>query len=1821
MARETEFNNTESTANQITSSFEIIGSLATPSDVDFYKINLVAGSITINFNAPERRSPPYFKIDTGLIQNGVLQTLNTRTTGKDISSAEVNLEVQTISISGTYYFSIAAFENYTNLPYGLTITQNPATNQLPIANNDTATAAVGESTIINIGANDSDPDNDELSSGSFQSTTNGNQGTVVYNNNVGAPDTATYTPNPGSSGRDSFEYQISDGRGGLDKAEVIITIVPGGSNPNFAPTAENDTATIAGGRATIINIGANDSDPNNDEIITIGATNPSKGTVRYTDNRGTPDTVTYTPNANASGTDIFTYQVSDGKGASDTATVTVTLKGQSITESENNNSVLNADSVNVGTEVRGNLTTSADIDFYKVDLLPGIININFDAPGNFSPSFFKIDTNYLQDGVLQTLHSVNTGKDISDANLNTPSQTLTKTGSYYFSVSPFENFSNLGYGLTVTQATVQNQSPSAQNDSADASTGLPILINIGSNDSDPNNDELLTTGVTNPIKGTVQYTENTGSPDTVLYTPASGAIGTDSFIYQVADGLGGTDTATVSVLLKNGAPTAQDDTAAANAVSPVIIEIGANDSDPENDELTTTGLINPSKGSVEYTENIGTPDTVVYTVTPGQTGRDNFTYRVTDAKGNVDTATVTVTIENSSPVANDDSIHLTAQSSAVTINIGDNDSDPDNDPLTTTALTRPTKGTVQYTENLGAADTITYTPNQNARGIDSFTYQVSDGNGKTDTATVTVSFQNDPPVALDDTANASSGTPVTIEIGANDSDPNKDELITTGLTAPSKGTVQYIENTGSPDTVLYTPNSINLTGSDSFTYTITDTKGLSDTATVTISFENSAPIAENDTASVGSTQPIVINIGANDSDPNGDELTTTGLTAPQKGSVRYTDNIGSPDTVLYTPNPNATGSDTFSYQISDGKGKTDTASVTVTFNNTPPIARDDEGVVPDANPVTIVIGENDSDPDGDELSTTGLTSPTQGIISYDDKSGQPDIVIYTPNPNASGPDSFTYQVEDGKGGFDNATVNIINTNNPPEVLDETAEAFVGSETTIQIGANDSDANGDRLTYSAETSPTQGTVKYLGSVAIYAPFNSANGTDSFTYKSEDGRGGFGIGRVTITFQNSPPTANDDFVNVRSGQSTIIYIGANDSDPNTNDELTTTPGRLPDKGIAEYQQNIGSPDTVLYTPRPGASGIDTFSYNVSDGNGETDTAEVRITILGNPVAENDSAEAIPGQAINIDIGNNDTHPNGDELKSSILKNPSQGTVTITDNVGSPDTATYLPNINAQNSDTFTYQISDGKGGSDTATVSITFDNRPPIAGDDTGEVFLGESTVIIIGANDSDPENDPLTTTGIIDPRKGSVVYTENTDSPDTVTYTPFSTARGTDSFTYQIADGKGGTNTATVTVEIKTTQNAVWNSATYTGYLSVGQKITSDESFSDPDGDTDGIVFNQFSIIDALGNRTIVGQVATPLPEHADHKWSINEISYSFDVTANSSFDVFGWQAFSEIEKNITRRAMNEWELDSNFNFKETTTSNPDLIIGYDTITEERFNQTSILGYVRDINFDQSLSTDPNLIEPHFGEKQILGMNITTSDRGQFSSLFNSTVLHELGHVVGLDHITTEPSIMAIAADSPNNRNTIQPIDIAVAQNLYPTEEIDTPLSRESVILTADMVGKTLLVQKGFYDDSGVFEVSPEYVLGIINGNPDIPGDFSTTAQLGVNGSVISDHTNVDGSIDLRDMFKVDLKKGGTYIFEIKGAASSNGSLLIPYGELYNPNGISVAGDFGSGRTSANSIARDAAFFYTVPDEPAGPYFFASVGGANSFETGTYSISV
>ncbi len=198
---------------------------------------------------------------------------------------------------------------------------------------------------------------------------------------------------------------------------------------------------------------------------------------------------------------------------------------------------------------------------------------------------------------------------------------------------------------------------------------------------------------------------------------------------------------------------------------------------------------------------------------------------------------------------------------------------------------------------------------------------------------------NTAPVARDDGGYATAfGTAITIQpqsLLANDTDANDDELTITSVSGASGGTVRL--NGGN---VVFTPGT-NVSGPASFDYTVSDGKGGTDTATVSLSIgaqpiSNAAPVARDDggyTTAFGTALTIQAqSLLANDTDSNGDALTIASVSGASGGTVRL--NGGS---VVFTPGSNVSGPASFDYTVSDGKGGTDTARVTLGIGAQPDV--------------------------------------------------------------------------------------------------------------------------------------------------------------------------------------------------------------------------------------------------------------------------------------------------------------------------------------------------------------------------------------------------------------------------------------------------------------------------------------------------------------------------------------------------------------------------------------------------------------------------------------------------------------------------------------------------------------------------------------------------------------------------------------------------------------------------------------------------------------------------------------------------------------------
>ncbi|UWX54064.1 cadherin-like domain-containing protein [Maribacter litopenaei] len=293
---------------------------------------------------------------------------------------------------------------------------------------------------------------------------------------------------------------------------------------------------------------------------------------------------------------------------------------------------------------------------------------------------------------------------------------------------------------------------------------------------------------------------------------------------------------------------------------------------------------------------------------------------------------------------------------------------------------------------------------------------------------------------VDDEVSIPEDTATEIDVLANDTGIPSDGELT--VTDPSSGTVT-IDDGGTPDditddTIVYTPNE-SFNGTDTFEYTVCDTEGNCDTATVTITV-GTPPVLDvmDDEVSVPEDTATEIDVLANDTGiPSDGELT---VTDPSSGTVTIDDG-GTPDditddTIVYIPNESFNGTDSFEYTVCDTEGNCDTATVTITVG-TPPVLDvvDDEVSIPEGTATEIDVLANDTGiPSDGELT---VTDPSSGTVTIDDGGTPDDItddtIVYTPNDGFNGTDSFEYTVCDTEGNCDTATVTIM-VGTPP-VLD------------------------------------------------------------------------------------------------------------------------------------------------------------------------------------------------------------------------------------------------------------------------------------------------------------------------------------------------------------------------------------------------------------------------------------------------------------------------------------------------------------------------------------------------------------------------------------------------------------------------------------------------------------------------------------------------------------------------------------------------------------------------------------------------------------------
>ena len=544
-----------------------------------------------------------------------------------------------------------------------------------------------------------------------------------------------------------------------------------------------------------------------------------------------------------------------------------------------------------------------------------------------------------------------------------PNENGDAVGSLTFQVRDDGGAANGGVDLDSTpnlitfNITPVNDAPVANDDSFATSEDTPVTIALAdllANDSDVDGDTLQVDSalVTDPTNGTVDF----NGDGTFTYTPNENFFGTDTFIYGVSDGNGGTTEAIVEITVDagNDIPVAGDDSFTTLEDSPLTIaasDLLSNDSDSDGDTLQVDSVLvtDPSNGSVTFNDD----GTFTYTPNENFFGTDSFVYSVSDGNGGTAEATVNITVDpvNDIPIAVNDQF-TTAEDTALTIAVSDllaNDTDLDGDELQFTSIVSDvSNGTV----TVNGDGTLTYTPNANFIGTDSFVYSVTDGNGGNSSATVeiTISGENDAPTAVADRFTVNEDTSLNnLDLLANDFDADEDVLTFTITSSPSEGGTVTVNADG---TVDYLP-AADFFGNESFEYQVSDGNGGFSTSTVTIDVisVNDMPTASQDAYTVLSNESGMItqSVLTNDFDVEGTSLTATLISGPSNGTLSLAEN----GTFTYVADAGFVGLDSFVYLASDGDS-TSQASVEInvlpnaTIIGTPPT--NTGGSMPDDTP-------------------------------------------------------------------------------------------------------------------------------------------------------------------------------------------------------------------------------------------------------------------------------------------------------------------------------------------------------------------------------------------------------------------------------------------------------------------------------------------------------------------------------------------------------------------------------------------------------------------------------------------------------------------------------------------------------------------------------------------------------------------------------------------------------------------------------------------------------------------------------------------------------
>ncbi|EGQ8344082.1 tandem-95 repeat protein [Vibrio parahaemolyticus] len=1116
---------------------------------------------------------------------------------------------------------------------------------------------------------------------------------------------ATITPTADWNGSETVTFTATDPSGENVSQTVDFTVAP-------VVDIKADSTNVVEDTPTIINVLGNDTFEGKDKVVSLDAENgPKNGTV-IVNNDGT---VTYTPNDNYVGKDTFTYIVTSG-GVSESTTVEV-----------------NVTPVNDAPVAKDDIATTQEDTVVTIDVLSNDTDVDGDKLSIQSASVPEAQGKVeIVDGKL----------------VFTPAENFNGHAEIIYTVTDGELTDEAKVTVTVNPV---NDAPTIKVDAVesiteDAVNTDTVVATLTVRDTDTPEDQL-TVSLENNSNGYFVLVGN----EVKLTQAGVDAVNNDELNLKdltisasVSDGVNPTASDSDSLVVNrvNDAPTVE------NAIADQVL---SEDFDAYTIDLNE--VFKDSDSSLEFSVSGNNSIQIsivngVATITPTAdwNGKETITFTAKDPSGESVNQTVDFTV---APVVDieADSADVVEDTPTI-INVLGNDTFESTDKVVSLdAENGPKNGTV-IVNNDG---TVTYTPDDNYVGEDTFTYIVTSGGvSESTTVSVDVTPENDAPVAKDDTAITDEDTPVTIDVLPNDTDVDGDKLSVESASVPKEqGTVEVVNGK-----LVFTPAE-NFNGDAEITYTVTDGQ-LTDEAkvTVTVNPVNDAPTIKVDavesiTEDGVNTDTVVATLTVRDTDTPEDQLTVS----LENNSNGYFVLVGN-EVKLAQVGVDAVNNDelnlkdlTISASVSDGVNPTasDSDSLVVNRVNDAPTVENaiaDQVLSEDFDTYTIDLNEVFKDSDSSlEFSVSGNDNIQISIVNG--------VATITPTADWNGSETLTFTATDPSGESVSQTVDFT----VAPVVDieaDSADVVEDTPTIINVLGNDTFEGKDKVvSLDAENGPKNGTVIVNNDGTVtYTPDDNYVGKDTFTYIVTSG----GVSEsttveVNVTPVNDAPVAKDDIATTQEDTAVTIDVLPNDSDVD-GDKLSIQSATVPEaQGKVEIVEG-----KLVFTPAENFNGDAEITYTVTDGS-LTDQAKVTVTV--NPVDDAptikvDAVESITEDAVSTDtvvatLTVRDTDTPEDQLTVS-LENNSNGYFVL---VGNEVKLTQV-GVDAVNNDelnlkdlTISASVSDGVNptASDSDSLIVTRVNDAPTVENAIADQELAEDFAsYTIDLNDAFKDSD-------------------------------------------------------------------------------------------------------------------------------------------------------------------------------------------------------------------------------------------------------------------------------------------------------------------------------------------------------------------------------------------------------------------------------------------------------------------------------------------------